>query len=43
MIYLALLSLVAAAVLRWLARAIRKDLRFQGGTSASRLGLFSTG
>ena len=43
MIYLAILSLAAAAVLRWLSRAIRKDLRFQGGTSASRLGLFSTG
>jgi regulator of protease activity HflC (stomatin/prohibitin superfamily) len=43
MIYLAILSLIAAAVLRWLSRAIRKDLRFQGGTSASRLGLVSSG
>jgi regulator of protease activity HflC (stomatin/prohibitin superfamily) len=42
MMYLAILSLVAAGVLRWLARAIRKDLRFQGGFTASRLGLFSS-
>jgi regulator of protease activity HflC (stomatin/prohibitin superfamily) len=42
MIYLALLSLVAAAVLRWLSVTVRRDLRFQGGTSAARLGLGSS-
>jgi regulator of protease activity HflC (stomatin/prohibitin superfamily) len=40
MIYLAILALVAAVGLRWLARAIRNDLRFQGRTR--RLGPLSS-
>ena len=43
MISLAILSLVSAALLQWLARSATKDLRFQGGPSSARLGLASAG
>jgi regulator of protease activity HflC (stomatin/prohibitin superfamily) len=43
MISLAILAAVAAIGLRWFAFAVRKDLRFQGGPSAHRLGHLSTG
>jgi regulator of protease activity HflC (stomatin/prohibitin superfamily) len=41
MIYLAVLTALAAAGFRWFAYSIRKDLRFQGGPSAHRIGLVS--
>ena len=37
MIAFAIIAIVAAAVLRWFAGDVRKDLRFQGGQSADRM------
>jgi len=42
MIYLAILALLAAVALSWLARTLRKDLRVQGAPAAARFGLASS-